>query len=92
MQAILDIIASQSVKSQGEFVRLLAKRGYEVTQATLSRDLKALKVTKVATDNGGYVYILPDSNEVKDKMLTLNLLEDDLGVVGEADIGIIGLG
>ena len=72
MQAILDIIASQSVKSQGEFVRLLAKRGYEVTQATLSRDLKALKVTKVATDNGGYVYILPDSNEVKDKMLTLN--------------------
>ena len=72
MQAILDIIASQSVKSQGEFVRLLAKRGYEVTQATLSRDLKALKVTKVAIDNGGYVYILPDSNEVKDKMLTLN--------------------
>lgn len=50
-------------------MKLLAERGYVVTQATLSRDLKKLRVTKVATDNGSYVYIIPDSNELKDKML-----------------------
>ena len=62
LQAILEIIATQSVKCQEDFVKLLAKRGYPVTQATLSRDLK----------KGSYVYIVPDSNEVKDKMLTIN--------------------
>ena len=72
LQAILEIIATQSVKCQEDFVKLLAKRGYPVTQATLSRDLKTLKVTKVATDKGSYVYIVPDSNEVKDKMLAIN--------------------
>ena len=69
LQAILDIIESKSVKSQESLVKLLAERGYVVTQATLSRDLKKLRVTKVATDNGSYVYIIPDSNELKDKML-----------------------
>lgn len=47
----------------------MAERGHEVTQATLSRDLKMLKTTKVPTDRGGYIYVLPDSNTLKDKLL-----------------------
>ncbi len=40
LQLILDIIHTQSVGSQEELVGLLAEKGYKVTQATLSRDLK----------------------------------------------------
>ncbi len=74
LNTILNIIESQSVKSQEELVKLLDKRGYQVTQATLSRDLKKLRVTKVATEKGDYIYILPNSNDIKDKMLTVGQL------------------
>ena len=72
LQLILDIIHTQSVGSQEELVKLLAEKGYKVTQATLSRDLKKLRVTKVATDKGKDIYIVPNSNDVKDTMLTVN--------------------
>lgn len=72
LQLILEIIREQSVGCQEDLVKLLAERGFKVTQATLSRDLKKLRVTKVATDSGDYVYIVPNSNDVKDKMLTVN--------------------
>lgn len=65
----VDFIKNKCIGSQEELQQLLAEEGYEVTQATLSRDLKILKATKVATDRGGYMYMLPDSNTLKDKLL-----------------------
>jgi len=41
----------------------LQREGYTVTQATLSRDLKALKVGKVADGQGGYLYSLPGNED-----------------------------
>lgn len=67
---MVDLIKNHCIGSQEELVNLLAKRGYPVTQATLSRDLKMLKTSKVATDRGTYMYILPDSNSLKDKILS----------------------
>lgn len=72
LQLILEIIKTQSVSCQEELVKLLAERGYGVTQATLSRDLKKLRVTKVATEKGNYIYIVPNTNEVTDTMLCVN--------------------
>ena len=57
------------IGSQEELSKMLSDNGYNVTQATLSRDLKLLKTTKVPTDRGTYMYILPDSNTIKDKLL-----------------------
>jgi len=54
------LIASKNISSQEELMRLLEKQGYELTQATLSRDLKYLKVAKMPDDHAGYIYILPD--------------------------------
>ena len=72
LQLILELIKTQRVGCQEDLVKLLAERDFKVTQATLSRDLKKLRVTKVATDSGEYINIVPNSNDVKDTMLTVN--------------------
>lgn len=69
VEVIVDIINRQCVSSQEELANLLEAEGYKVTQATLSRDLKMLKTTKVPTDKGTYMYMLPDTNVIKDKLL-----------------------
>lgn len=57
---IREVIQSQSISSQEELLRALEIRGYEVTQATLSRDLKQMQIAKIATREGGYMYVMPD--------------------------------
>jgi transcriptional regulator of arginine metabolism len=54
------IISSQEMSNQEELLAALRKEGYVVTQATLSRDLKQLKVAKAATMRGNYIYVLPN--------------------------------
>lgn len=68
------LIKEECIGSQEDLQRRLAENGYNVTQATLSRDLKMLKTTKVATDRGSYIYILPDSNSLKDKLLSKGVM------------------
>ncbi len=70
LQLILELIKNHCIGSQDELARLLASNGHVVTQATLSRDLKMLKATKVATDMGNYMYIIPDSNDLQDTLLS----------------------
>lgn len=72
---IVELIKTKCVGSQEELSRLLKEEGYSVTQATLSRDLKMLHTTKVPTDRGTYMYVLPDSNSLKDKLLASGQLE-----------------
>ena len=59
------IISSQQLGSQEELLNALQKEGYKLTQATLSRDLKQLKVAKAATMGGNYVYVLPNESMYK---------------------------
>ena len=60
LDAIKMIISSKEIGSQEELLQALSKEGFELTQATLSRDLKQLKVAKAANTNGKYVYVLPN--------------------------------
>ncbi|MBD5184887.1 MAG: hypothetical protein HDS97_08380 [Bacteroidales bacterium] len=69
VELMVELIRNRCIGSQEELADLLAKEGYVVTQATLSRDLKMLKTTKVPTERGGYIYVLPDSNSLKDRLL-----------------------
>lgn len=59
LAALRLIISSCELGSQEEVVRALARQGIETTQATLSRDMKALKIVKTATADGRYVYVIP---------------------------------
>jgi transcriptional regulator of arginine metabolism len=58
--AIKNIIAAQKVGSQDELLSHLGKEGFVTTQATLSRDLKFLKVAKIPDPEVGYIYTLRD--------------------------------
>lgn len=60
LEAIKLLILSQEIGSQKELLEALEAEGFIVTQATLSRDLKQLKVAKAASMNGRYVYVLPN--------------------------------
>ncbi len=57
---VRELIAGGAVTSQGQLLRSLAARGHRVTQATLSRDLKLLKVGKLPDGRGGYSYAFRD--------------------------------
>ncbi len=61
LATIRQIILSKKVGSQDEILALLEKGGTVTTQATLSRDLKFLKVAKAFDNVNGYIYVLPDS-------------------------------
>ena len=54
------LISSKELCSQEEVLQELKKEGFTLTQATLSRDMKQLKVAKAASMNGKYVYVLPN--------------------------------
>lgn len=50
--AILDLISTREIHSQEELRQLLLRRGWDVTQSTLSRDLRDLRIARVPTANG----------------------------------------
>ena len=61
LDAIKRLIASQEITGQEMLLSLLVRDGFELTQATLSRDLKQLKVAKASNGSGKYVYVLPNN-------------------------------
>ncbi len=60
---ILDIIERQDIETQEELADALCKRGIKVTQATVSRDIKELRLLKVLTPMGTYKYATADKAE-----------------------------
>jgi transcriptional regulator of arginine metabolism len=63
-RAILSLIAARPIRSQEELAHLLEQRGYEVTQATVSRDIKELGLMKVPLRNGNgqqFKYVEPSA-------------------------------
>lgn len=64
LMEIRRLIGNRNISSQDELMKIMEKQGYEMTQATLSRDLKYLKVAKMPDNQAGYVYILADKEQV----------------------------
>lgn len=56
---IREIIANQEIETQDDLVASLRNAGFQVTQATVSRDIKELMLIKVPTDEGKYKYSMP---------------------------------
>ncbi len=60
LDAICRIIRKEAIGNQEELLNKLNDSGFSVTQATLSRDIRQLKVAKVHTADGNYVYRLTE--------------------------------
>ena len=62
---ILEIISKKEIETQEELVSELNNAGFQVTQATISRDIKDLRLTKVPDERGGYKYTSADRTETR---------------------------
>ena len=49
---IVELISSYDIETQDELICKLSEHGYKVTQATISRDIRELKLTKISTGSG----------------------------------------
>ena len=89
LEALRLIISSQQLGSQDELLNALQKEGFKLTQATLSRDLKQLKVAKAASMSGHYVYVLPNETMYK-RVSTPNSIREMMKVPGFVSINFSG--
>jgi len=70
LKAIRKLIKNERIKSQDTLLGHLQNEGFVVTQATLSRDLKMLKVGKISDGLGAYVYSLSGDEDRRETELT----------------------
>lgn len=89
LEALRMIISSQELGSQEELLTALKKEGFQLTQATLSRDLKQLKVAKAASMRGNYVYVLPNETMYK-RVSTPQSAKEMMQVPGFVSINFSG--
>ena len=89
LEALRLIISSQQLGSQDELLSALQKEGFKLTQATLSRDLKQLKVAKAASMSGNYIYVLPNETMYK-RVSTPNSIREMMRVPGFISINFSG--
>jgi transcriptional regulator of arginine metabolism len=68
---ILELIEKYHIETQEELAEMLKEHGMDVTQATVSRDIKELRLIKVMSDNGSYRYasISPNESNISNKLL-----------------------
>ena len=60
---ILELIENYEIETQDELAQKLCEEGFNVTQATVSRDIREMKLTKIATEKGRQKYAVISSND-----------------------------
>jgi transcriptional regulator of arginine metabolism len=73
---ILEIISQSDIETQDELVEALTESGYRVTQATISRDIKELKLVKVQSSGGAYRYSINKKQDSKDMDVLMRIFRD----------------
>ena len=89
-EKILQIIGNNTVDTQEELLRLLREEGFDVTQATVSRDIKELRLVKTQTGNGKYRYTAPKdgSRDMSSRFFSL-FSENTISVQSACNIVVI---
>ncbi len=85
---IRKIIRSEMVSSQEKLIKRLRECGVEITQSTLSRDLKFMNVAKVPHKTRGYVYVLPNSAQ-HEINVSANISDNITGLSFSGNLGIL---
>ncbi len=74
--AILEIIEKHDIETQDELAERLLEAGFPTTQATISRDIREMKLTKLALGNGRQKYIVLKQNEFQNREKYKRVLRD----------------
>lgn len=77
--AILELIEKHEIETQEELCELLINEGYNVTQATISRDIKALRLVKIVGSGGVYKYSKAENKKVN---------EDSKGIIAQSVVSV----
>ena len=85
---IRKIIRSEVIGSQEELIARLHECGIEITQSTLSRDLKFLNVAKVPHKNKGYVYMLPNITH-HEVSVSANISDNITSLTFSGNLGVL---
>lgn len=86
---IRKIIRTEFVCSQEELLQRLMECGVDVTQSTLSRDLKAMHVAKIPHKERGYIYVLPNSSTHSDRHISTNISDNIIGIAFSGNMCVI---
>jgi transcriptional regulator of arginine metabolism len=88
LSIIRKIIRTECVSSQEELISRLEENGVQVTQSTLSRDLKFMHVAKVPHKEKGYIYVLPN-NTRNDHSISTNISDNITDIAFSANMCVI---
>ena len=83
--AILDIIAENAIETQEELADALRAHGFQVTQATVSRDIKEMHLLKVLSDDGNYRYATMEKSEQGTNDRLIRMLSDSVLEINSAN-------
>ncbi len=72
--AILKLISEQNIETQQELTTVLSGLGFKVTQATISRDIKELRLLKQLNQNGRYIYTINEPTREKNDANNMSLI------------------
>ncbi|MBO7274140.1 MAG: arginine repressor [Clostridia bacterium] len=77
-EKMLELISKYEIDTQDELIERLRESGFEVTQATVSRDIRELNISKMTTGKGTYRYVLPKQTAPTSNMKFNSALIDAL--------------
>ena len=77
-EKMLELISKYEIDTQDELIERLRESGFEVTQATISRDIRELNISKMTTGKGTYRYVLPKQTAPASNMKFNSALIDAL--------------
>lgn len=85
---IRKIIRGELISSQEELITRLNELGIEITQSTLSRDLKYMNVAKVPHKTKGYIYVLPNTAH-HDISVSSNISDNIISLTFSGNMGVL---
>lgn len=83
------LIEGENISSQEELLRKLKRKGVDITQATLSRNLRQLGAGRIADGSGGYRYMLPGRPAPLNAGMKLNVIPVITDIVDAKDLLVI---
>lgn len=86
---ITRLLADKNIQKQEDFVTYLEEKGIEVTQATISRDIKEMKLIKVPSIDGGYRYSIPADTKQDTSIKLEKLMKDAFVSVDQMEKQVI---